>query len=168
MKRIFAIVLVSLAFASIAQDDVPQPQDAAVKDKIKAARIGLITQRLNLTPEQAQKFWPIYNEFDQKRADIRKPYKEAQKEINPNSPDPKQQQALVDLGLKVKQDELNLEKEYSGKMMSVITAQQMLNLRQAERDFRNIIINMLNNRRLQQQRKENFRDRNMKLREKRN
>lgn len=167
MKRTFFILLVSLTFASTAQEVVEDAQpDVNVKDKIKAARVGLITQRLNLTPDQAQKFWPIYNEFDQKRADVRKPYRDAQKDINPNNPDPKQQQALVDLGIKVKQDELNLEKEYSAKMMSVITAQQMLNLRKAEHDFRNIIINMLNNRRLQQQRKENFRDRNMKLREK--
>ncbi|HTH56253.1 MAG TPA: hypothetical protein VL728_09420 [Cyclobacteriaceae bacterium] len=167
MKRTFFILLVSLTFASTAQEVVEDAQpDVNVKDKIKAARVGLITQRLNLTPDQAQKFWPIYNEFDQKRADVRKPYRDAQKDINPNNPDPKQQQALIDLGIKVKQDELNLEKEYSAKMMSVITAQQMLNLRKAEHDFRNIIINMLNNRRLQQQRKENFRDRNMKLREK--
>lgn len=170
MKRTFFILLVSLTFGSTAQDvgvgEDAQPADVTVKDKIKAARVGLITQRLNLTPEQAQKFWPIYNEFDQKRADARKPYRSAQKDINPNNPDPKQQQALLDMGLKVKQDELNLEKEYSAKMMNVITAQQMLNLRKAEHDFRNIIINMLNNRRLQQQRKENFRDRNMRLREK--
>ena len=97
-----------------------------------------------------------------------KQYKDAERNVNPNNPDPKQQQALVDLGLKVKQDELTLEKEYSGRLMGVITAQQMLNLRQAERDFRNIIINMLNNRRLQQQRKENFRDKNMRLRERKN
>ncbi|MBI3481733.1 MAG: hypothetical protein HY015_01930 [Bacteroidetes bacterium] len=169
MKRLLTILFASWICVSVfAQDaDDPQQQDASVKDKIKAARIGLITQRLNLTPDQAQKFWPLYNEFDQKRADLRKPFRDAQKEINPNSPDPKQQQALVDLGLKVKQDELNLEKEYSNRMMGVITAQQMLNLRRAEHDFRNIIINMLNNRRLQQQRKENFRDRNMRLREKR-
>ncbi len=169
MKALLSILFTSWVCVSLhAQDaDDPQPQDASVRDKIKAARIGLITQRLNLTPEQAQKFWPLYNEFDQKRAELRKPFRDAQREINPNNPDPKQQQALVDLGLKIKQDELNLEKDYSHKMIGVITAQQMLNLRQAERDFRNIIINMLNNRRLQQQRKENFRDRNMRLREKR-
>jgi Spy/CpxP family protein refolding chaperone len=170
MKKLIYILFIAWICLPIqAQDmDDAQPQDASAKDKIKAARIGLITQRLNLTPEQAQKFWPLYNEFDQKRAEMRKPLREAQKNINPNNPDPKQQQALVELGLKIKQDELNLEKEYSNRMMGVITAQQMLNLRQAERDFRNIIINMLNNRRLQQQRKENFRDRNMRLRQKRN
>jgi Spy/CpxP family protein refolding chaperone len=170
MKKLIYILFVAWICLPIqAQDmDEEQPQDASAKDKIKAARIGLITQRLNLTPEQAEKFWPLYNEFDQKRKEIRKPFREAQKQIDPNKPDPKQQQALVDLGLKIKQDELNLEKEYSNRMMGVITAQQMLNLRQAERDFRNIIINMLNNRRLQQQRKENFRDRNMRLRQKKN
>ena len=170
MKKLIFILFVTWICLPIQAQDVDeaQPQDATVKDKIKAARIGLITQRLNLTPEQAQKFWPIYNEFDQKRAEVRKPLREAQKNVDRDNPDPKQQQALVELGLKIKQDELNLEKEYSGKMMGVITAQQMLNLRQAERDFRNIIINMLTNRRLQQQRKENFRDRNMRLRQKRN
>lgn len=167
MKKLLYLIFTALLCATVqAQDaDEPQPQNENAREKIKAARIGLITQRLELTPEQAEKFWPIYNEFTQKRADLMKQYRDAEKNVNPNNPDPKQQQALVDLGLKVKQDELTLEKEYSGRLMGVITAQQMLNLRQAERDFRNIIINMLNNRRLQQQRKENFRDRNMRLRE---
>ena len=167
MKRLLYLIIASWIGVSVqAQDteEIPQ-QDLTAKEKIQAARIGLITQRLGLTSEQAEKFWPIYNEFSQKRTDLRKQYREAERNINPKNPDPKQQQALVDLGLKVKQDELTLEKEYSGRLMNVISAQQMLNLRQAERDFRNIIINMLNNRRLQQQRKENFRDKNMRLRE---
>jgi len=167
MKRFSYILFIfCICVATHAQDIDVQPQDATVQDKIKAARIRLITQRLGLTPDQAQKFWPMYNEFVQKRTDLMKPYREAEKNINPNKPDPSQQQALVDLGLKIKQDEVGLEREYADKMKGVITPQQMLNLRQAERDFRNIIINMLNNRRLQQQRKENFRDKNMRLREK--
>jgi len=169
MKKIVYLIIVSwIGLAAQAQDPEALQQNNNAKEKIKAARIGLITQRLGLTPEQAEKFWPIYNEFTQKRTDLKQQYKDAEKNINPNKPDPKQEQALVDLGLKLKQDELTLEKDYSGKLMSVITAQQLLNLRQAERDFRNIIINMLNNRRLQQQRKENFRDKNMRLRERKN
>ena len=170
MKKFIYIISACFLGLTIQAQDIEegQPQDASVKDKIKAARIGLITQRLNLTPDQAQKFWPLYNEFDLKRADVRKPYRDAQKNLNQNNPDPTQQQALLDLGMKVKQDELNLEKEYSTKLQGVITTQQMLNLRQAEHDFRGIIINMLNNRRLQQQRKENFRDKNMRLRERKN
>jgi Spy/CpxP family protein refolding chaperone len=147
-----------MCFTIQAQDvDEPPLQNSSAREKIKAAKIGLITQRLALTSEQAEKFWPIYNEFTQKRSDLRRTYRDAEKKINANNPDPKQEEALVDLGLKIKQDELSLEKEYSGKLRNVITAQQLLNLHQAERDFRRIIINMLNNRRLQQ-RPGNFRD----------
>ncbi len=166
MKKIVYLLIAFWMWSPIHAQDIgdTQPQNAKAREKIKVARIGLITQRLSLSPEQAEKFWPIYNEYAQKRMDLRTQYKNAEKNINPNNPDPKQQAALIDLGLKVKQDELTIDREYSGKLMGVISAQQLLNLRQAERDFRNILINMLNNRRLQQQRKETVRD--MKLREK--
>jgi Spy/CpxP family protein refolding chaperone len=166
MKRYFYILLLGLiSLNAVAQDeDVPQQDDQTAKEKIKAARIGLITQRLGLTPEQAEKFWPIYNEFASKRQELVKQYREAERSA-PASKDPKQQEALVNLGLKLKQDEVALEKEYSGKMLDVISAQQILNLRQAERDFRKIILNQLQQRRILQDRRENFRDRNMRLRE---
>src|SRR5437879_9747223 len=108
MKKLLLLIFVSWASIIVpAQDTDDLPADgnqkANAKEKIKAARIGLITQRLGLTPEQAQKFWPIYNEFSQKRTELVTQYKAAEKNINPNNPDPKQQQALVDLGLKIKQ-----------------------------------------------------------------
>jgi len=66
MKKLFYLIFTSLVYvAGVAQAvEEPQPhpesnRDENAKDKIKAARIGLITQRLNLTPEQAEKFWPI-------------------------------------------------------------------------------------------------------------
>ncbi len=169
MKRIVWIVFwLGFFFTAPAQDAPPGSTENTAREKIKAARIGFITQRLNLTTEQAEKFWPVYNEFMQKRLDLRNQYKESEKTTTQNNPDPKQQQALVDLGLKLKQDQINLEKEYSDKLKSVITPQQILNLHQAERDFRTTIIQMLNNRRLQQQRSETIRERNMRLRERKN
>ena len=41
------------------------------KDKVKALKIAYITEELNLTTEEAQRFWPIYNAFDDKQADLR-------------------------------------------------------------------------------------------------
>jgi len=149
MKRLVYIAFACVAFVTMqaqSLDDDSQIQNDKAKDKIKAARVGLITQKLNLTQDQAQKFWPLYNELRQKKEDARKPYREAQKNINPNSPDPKQQEALVDLGLKVKQDELNLDKEYNEKFKSVITPQQILALHQAEQEFRGMVINHLQRR----------------------
>jgi hypothetical protein len=163
-KYLYILFFGLLSVASLAQetDDQLQQDDHAAKEKIKAARIGLISQRLGLTPDQAEKFWPIYNEFASKRQELVKEYRQAERTA---PTDPKQQEALVNLGLKLKQDEVALEKEYSSKMLNVISAQQILNLRQAEKDFRKIILNQLQQRRMLQDRKENFRDRNMKLRE---
>src|SRR6478736_1086340 len=115
MKKLLYLIFVGCVSISVQAQDaekVPQ-QDITAKEKIQAARIGLITQRLGLTSEQAEKFWPIYNEFTQKRTGLRQQYKEAERNVNPNNPDPKQQQALVDLGFKIKQDELTLEKKTS-------------------------------------------------------
>jgi Spy/CpxP family protein refolding chaperone len=38
--------------------------------KIQAQRVAFFTERLNLTPAEAEKFWPIYNEYDAKRAKL--------------------------------------------------------------------------------------------------
>ena len=161
---IFLLTLTSgVCFAQ--EDEIPAPQtvDPKVRDKVNAARIGMITNRLGLTSEQAERFWPVYNEFIQKRVALRQEYRQLQQGVDPNNPDPKKQQELVNLGFKLKQNELNLEKDYSGKLMNIISVQQMLNLRKAEQDFRQLILNQLQQRRALQQRKENFRDKNQRL-----
>lgn len=164
------IFLFALSLGAVAQDEEPDPQqmNPKVREKVEAARIALITNRLGLTPDQAEKFWPIYREFTQKRQEINREFRIAQQGIDPNNPDPKKNTALVDLGLQLKQKELNLEKDYSGRIMNVITAQQLLNLRKAEQDFRQYIINELARRRAIQQRKENIRDKNQRLKLNRN
>lgn len=138
-------------------------QDPKAQEKINSLRIAYLTEKLGLTSEQAEKFWPVYREFSQERMKLRNEFREAQKGVDPEHPDPKKQQELVDLGLKIKQRELDLEKDYSGRLMKVISAQQVLNLRKAEQDFRALLQNQIQQRRLQQQRKENFRDRNQRL-----
>ena len=85
--------------------------------------------------------------------------------MGPDNQDPEKQRALVELGLKIKQRQLDLEKDYSRRMMDVISAQQILNLRNAEKEFQRMILNQLQQRRDLQQRKENFRDRNQQLKD---
>lgn len=170
LKKIFVVALLSIPFFGTAQEAVEQqpPPDVKAREKIEAARIALITERLGLTPEQAEKFWPVYREYSGKQQEIRKELRDAKRQLDPNNPNPEKEKQLVALGLQLKQRELDLEKDYSGRMLNVITAQQMLNLRNAEREFQRLIINQLQQRRLQQQRKETLRDRNQQLRQKRN
>ena len=167
-KYIWIFLLLALVTGvSLAQgeEDVPQQIDPKAREKVEAARIALITNRLGLTPEQAEKFWPIYREFSEKRKEIRKEFRQVQLGVERSKPDPKKQEELVKLGFQLKQNELNLEKDYSGRIMNIISAQQMLNLRKAEQDFRQLILIHLQQRR--EQRKELLRDENQRLRQNR-
>lgn len=169
-KNIWITLLLAMAsWVAVAQEEgapLPQTADPKVREKVEAARIALITNRLGLTPEQAEKFWPIYREFAQKRQEIRKEFRQVQQSVERNKPDRQKQEELVKLGFQLKQNELNLEKDYSGRIMNIISARQMLNLRKAEQDFRLLIINQLQQRRAMQQRKEILRDQNQRLRQK--
>ena len=169
IKKIYIIIFLLLPALGFAQEEQEVvPPDPNARKKIEAARIALISERMGLTVEQAEKFWPVYHEFSGKQGELRKQLKEARKQINPNTPDPKKEQELVNLGFQLKQKGLDLEKDYSGRMLTIISAQQILNLRGAEREFNRLILNQLQQRRVMQQRKENFRDKNQQLRQKRN
>jgi hypothetical protein len=90
----------------------------------------------------------------------------SRKEYNAQNPTSQAQEEQVKLGLELKQRELDLEKDYSGRLMKIISAQQMLNLRKAEGDFQRMILQQVQQRRMMQQRNETIRERNQQLRPK--
>lgn len=161
MKKIFFIVLMAaISLPSFGQDE-DIVQDPKSRSKIDAARAAYITERLALTPEEAEKFWPVYHEFAQKREAMRKDYVQAKK----NGVADKE---LVEMGLKIKQQELDLEKDYSGRLMNIISPQKLMNLRQAEGEFRQIIIKQIQQRQQNADRQRQLRDRNQKQLQQRN
>jgi Spy/CpxP family protein refolding chaperone len=172
MKRIIILGLYLISgLAALAQDPIDTDvvtQDPQVQEKIKNLRIAYISDKLGLTPDQAEKFWPVYREFSDQRRGIRQEFVAARKQINADNPDPAKQEELVKLGLTLKQRELDLEKKYSDRLLRVITAQQMLNLRKAEGDFQRIILEQVQQRRMMQQRNETIRERNQRLKQQRN
>jgi len=154
MKTLFKIIILSLITTTLfAQDDeLPQAQDPQVKEKIKAARIAYITDQLGLTPAEAEKFWPIYHEFSEKRMQLKKDYNQAKKNPDLNKTQEQRDEELVDLGLKMKQQELDLEKDYSGRLLKVISAQKLRTLPDAEKRFRQMVLEQIQRRQMQNER----------------
>jgi hypothetical protein len=143
--------------------------DPRAQEKIKAARIAYITDRLGLTPEEAERFWPIYREFSNKRMELKQQFDQARKNPNTSKPKEEAERELVDLGLKLKQQELDLEKDYSKRILDVIPAQKLMALKKAEDDFRRLLIQQIQQRQLQQQRKQQLQERNeQRLRQRNN
>jgi len=158
--------MLMLPFTVLAQEE--PARDPRARQRIEAARIAFITERLGLTPEEAEKFWPVYREFYQKRIELRQQLEQARKNQNNNATE-EQQKRLLEMELQVRQRELDLEKEYSGRLLQTIPPQKLLTLRQAENEFREMVLRQIQKRQAQQQRQQKFQDRNeQRLRQRNN
>ena len=140
-KHIIFLVLIFSGLQSPAQVDAAEnTRDSRGRERIRAAHAAYITQRLELTTEEAEKFWPVYREYNEKRREIRQQLRDARrKDIDETK--------LLDLDLKIKQQELDLEKEYTNRLQELISPEKVLKLRQAELDFRKLILRQIQQRR---------------------
>lgn len=67
------ILTLSLILASVQfsiNTRAQESDDNINVSKIQAQRVAFFTERMNLTPAEAEKFWPVYNEYDAKRAKL--------------------------------------------------------------------------------------------------
>ena len=128
--------------------------------KIESARIALITERLGLSPEQAEKFWPVYRQYNMERREIREEFRNTRRNVDMANLTEEQSQEMIQKSMDLKQRELNLEKEYSRRLSEVITTQQLFKLKNAEKDFQQMLL-----KRIQQQRQQ--RDQNQKMMQRR-
>ena len=140
MKRLICILLF-IPMLSMAQGGGQHRGE-----KIQAAKIGLITERLNLTPEQAPQFWAVYNEYDSKRTELRRSIRRTMGESSSlAATDDKitnsQKQVLV-----LRKKELELEEEYMAKILKTITPRQFAELKQTESNFNKMLIEKLKER----------------------
>ncbi|WP_426061701.1 hypothetical protein [Hymenobacter sp. B1770] len=107
--------------------------------QLENAKIAFITNRVSLTQGQAQKFWPVYNEFSTRRRELNRSSRMLRREISENMSD-QQIRDNLNQSFNFRQQELNLEKEYFEKFQKVISLRQVAQLFVAERDFTREVI----------------------------
>ena len=67
---IFTLLLGSFSVA-LAQDN-PTGDDITRQERVKALYVAYVTQQLALTPEEAQKFWPVHTQFETELKGVKK------------------------------------------------------------------------------------------------
>ncbi|WP_254561947.1 hypothetical protein [Dyadobacter diqingensis] len=146
VKRVSLMLLFTLITTAAAWAQRPSGEEM---QRIQDAKIAIITNRLNLTPEQSTGFWPVYNEYSQKRREI---HRAQRKIINDKKAEGKTDDQVLN-NLKevqeLKQKELDLEKEYQTRFLKVISASQVIELYKAERTFNDMLIQRLKQRKEQ-------------------
>ncbi len=141
---IFLFAFSLLAFPGNAQGNQASKGDRKERhEKIAAAKIAFMTDKMNLNTEQSQKFWPLYNEYDAKRHSLRKKSHLFKNENTDNMSDAQLKEAINAM-LEARQQELALEKEYLEKFQKVITVRQVATMYKSEKEFMRVLLKKLN------------------------
>jgi len=72
MLKKYTLILFALCFSGLAMSQGNRDKKNDKREKIKAEKIGFISTELELSPEEAQAFWPIYNLYETEIDNIRK------------------------------------------------------------------------------------------------
>ena len=116
-------------------------------EKLQSARIAFFTERLSLTPEEAERFWPVYNQISEQRMALRREGLRLQRSSYGDSLTDAQAQDRIEEYLNLKQQELTLEQAATEKFLTVLSASQVVRLLKAERDFQRMMLRQLGRRR---------------------
>lgn len=116
-------------------------------EKIESARIAFLTERLSLSPETAQQFWPVYNQISDQRQELRRREFKMRRSLNTDSLTDANAQQHIDQFLSLREQQLSLDREMTEKLSGILTPVQVVQLIQAEADFQRTVLRKLGERR---------------------
>ena len=130
MKNFLIIIILAvLPFTGL----IAQPPEKK-QATLEAVFAAFVTRQLNLTPEDAQKFWPVYNQYD---AESRK-LKQEQMQKGGDE-------------LELQQKQLDLKKKYKPDFLKAISNDQFNKLLTIDKDWKETLRQELERRKQQRQ-----------------
>ena len=137
MKKLIPILVLLISFSGFSQG-------GKIQERIKAQKIAFITEKLSLTTEEAQQFWPIYNTYENKVEDIRsKDLKPLKQEMRRGDISDKRAdeilEKLMDAETKMHEAKLQLVQD----LKKVISSKKIILLKAAEDQFNKVLLDRL-------------------------
>lgn len=134
--RLFAAIT---AFGLFSMTAMAQPK-GNWQDRIKSEKIAFITTELDLTPEEAQVFWPVYNQIEKKKQEsqvaVKTSYRALLEALKSDTVTDKEIDRLLDDYLAAKLAQKNLGKDDAAKYRKVLPSKKVAKLYVAEEKFR--------------------------------
>lgn len=135
IKKILPIILFFATFSFYAQNDKTDEK----REKIKAYKVSFLTTELELTSTEAEKFWPIYNTYDDKQYELRhekmKMYLRKLDDDNISSMSEKEATTLLSQMECADKELYLLRDKYNTNLKKILSAKKILKLKKSEDDF---------------------------------
>jgi Spy/CpxP family protein refolding chaperone len=136
-SKIIILLILFLSAATFAQPGSRvKERMQQKKGQLKSMKIAFITSELNLTPDEATKFWPLFNAFEDKQRDLKQDkIKNYMDRIDSDKLTEKEATTLLSQ-METTEDELfQLRKKFVSSLKGVLPAVKILKLRKAEEEF---------------------------------
>lgn len=135
ITKILPLLIAFISMNAIAQDGPIRKK----KEQIKTLKVAFITNELDLTPDEAAKFWPLFNAFEDRQQEIRqqklKGYLERMNGESFDKLSDKEASTLLNQ-LESSEDELyQAKKKFVASLKGVISPLKILKLKKAEENF---------------------------------
>lgn len=144
MKKTLIFSLLLGSMAAFAQPNLMDRDDMEQKrEKIEAIKVAYITEELDLSVEESQKFWPVYNELQSKEHEIRKEQRESLKGLDRKASEKDIEKMIftvADTHIAIEE----LRKSYLDDFIAIVGAKKTAKLLKAEKEFGRKVMERMN------------------------
>jgi hypothetical protein len=112
------------------------------KGKFESLRMAIYTSVLDLTPDEASRFWPVHNEMENKLRDVNDKAKKDKFYLMLHAKDMSDEEitkAIFDV-FAYEEESINIKKAYAKEFLKILPAQKVLLIRKAELEFKKALL----------------------------
>ncbi len=140
MKRFSKYFIVAvLALFSLARTAAFAHQEGDWQEKMRAERVAFLTTAMELTPAEAEKFWPVYNSMEAERrasfGKVMRAYKALSEGVAAGKTD-KELEVLVNDYTTANKNSHSIEAKYTPQLIKILSVSKVAKLFVAEEEFR--------------------------------
>jgi Spy/CpxP family protein refolding chaperone len=139
--RLFSIFLASCIFLQVMNAQGRKDREEQI-EKFRSMKIAFYTERLELTTEEAEKFWPLYNEYEKNRHEISRHRHPRPRDMEEHIANLSDQEALqeIDEMMEARKKEVKLAADFLKDMKAVLPPKKILRFYITEVQFREYML----------------------------
>jgi hypothetical protein len=145
MKRLLYGITLAIFFIVITLGGFAQDEEMSVREQIQSEKIAFFTEKIGLTLEEAEKFWPVYNEYWNKKNKLMKERKESMNYYikHSDSMTKNELENIADKYVNYRKEKGELLEEYHKKFKEILPIEKVMRIYMADYDFKSYLLNKL-------------------------
>jgi len=118
------------------------------REKLEAYKIAFFTKRLDLSPREAEKFWPLYNDYQKRKTEIQRDRTQLNRQFNLDAANMSEKELIAagDRFIELQVAETELAVTFHKNIKTVLTPEKVLRLYQSENQYRLQLLKQLQER----------------------